>query len=89
MKIQIHNSKTRDVTALPSYRNLIPSLKRGYKKGRDYNALLRWEEIRIIQTKKFLGLPGGFFFKMIAPLNLTESNRSSPRDLVLLTQKLY
>jgi hypothetical protein len=35
--------------------------------------------------KKFLGLPGGFFFRMAAPLDLIEVNRPSPRDPILLT----
>jgi hypothetical protein len=42
-------------------------------------------KIQIIQMKKFLSLPRGFFFRMVAPLNLVEVNRPSPHDLILLT----
>jgi hypothetical protein len=79
--------KSSDVTALPPYRNLIMRFTsiEGVTKERDSNASQRREKIRVIRTKKFLGFPGGFFFRMAASLNLVEVNRPSPRDPILLT----
>jgi hypothetical protein len=53
------------------------------------HASLRREKLRILGTEEFLSLPCSLFLKMTAPLNLVESNRPSPYDLVLLTQHLY
>jgi hypothetical protein len=57
----------------------------GVRKERDYNASQWREKIWIIRMKEFLGLPCGFFFRMVPPLNLAEANHPSPHDPILLT----
>jgi hypothetical protein len=49
---------------------------------------LRREKLWILRTKKFLGLPCSLLLRMVAPLNFEESNRSMPRNSVLLIQNL-
>jgi hypothetical protein len=50
---------------------------------------LRREKLWILRTKKFIGLPCSLLLRVTAPLNLEESNRSMPHDLVLLIQNLH
>jgi hypothetical protein len=47
------------------------------------------EEPWIIGVEEILGLPCILFLGIMAPLNLIKSNRLSPHDSVLLTQKLH
>jgi hypothetical protein len=86
IRVQMMCLNFRDVTTLPTYRNTFLRLRahRGLQKG-EYNTSLWMEKIRIIRTKKILGLPCGFFFRMAAPLNLVEENHPSPHDPILLT----
>jgi hypothetical protein len=44
------------------------------------------QKVRIVGAEKVLGLLCGFFFGMVAPLNLVQANHPSPCDLVLLIQ---
>jgi hypothetical protein len=87
IKVQLKGLKSRDVTTLPPYRNLVSRFTsiEGVTKERDYNVSLQREKIWIIRTKDILSLPRGFFFGMAAPLNLVEVNRPSPHDPILLT----
>jgi hypothetical protein len=50
---------------------------------------LRREKLWILGMEEILGLICSLLLEMIAPLNLVESNRPPPHDLVLLTQKLH
>jgi hypothetical protein len=89
--ILIKDLKSRDVTALPPYKNLVMRFTNTEEvtKERGYNTSLWKEKIQIIRTKKFLGLPRGFFFGTAAPLNLVEANHRSPHDPILLTKQLH
>jgi hypothetical protein len=40
-------------------------------------------------NEEILGLPCSLLLGMAIPLNVEESNRLTPRDLVLLTQNLH
>jgi hypothetical protein len=53
------------------------------------SALLRWEKLWILRTKKFLGLSCSLLLRMAAPLNLEELNHLTSRDSVLLIQNLH
>jgi hypothetical protein len=59
----------------------------GYKRG--YTRITVREEPWIIGAEEILGLPCILFLGIMAPLNLIKSNRPSPHDSVLLTQKLH
>jgi hypothetical protein len=52
-------------------------------------ASLRREKLWILRTKKFSGLQCSLLLRMMAPLNLEESNRSMSRDSVLLIENLH
>jgi hypothetical protein len=52
-------------------------------------ASLRREKLWILRTKKLLGLPCSLLLGMVAPLNFEESNRSTPRDSVLVIHNLH
>jgi hypothetical protein len=70
----------------PHKRNLILRLQaqRGYK--RDYTHIIVEGKIWIIGVEEILGFPRGFFFGMLASLNLVEADCPSPHDPILLTQ---
>jgi hypothetical protein len=53
------------------------------------SASLQREKLWILRTKKFLDLPCSLLLGMASPLNFEESNRSMPRDSVLLVQNLH
>jgi hypothetical protein len=59
----------------------------GHKRGT--HTLLRREKLWILGTKELLGLPCSLFLGMMPLVNLVEVNHLSPRDSVLLTQKLH
>jgi hypothetical protein len=53
------------------------------------HASLRREKLWIPGMEEILSLPCSLLLGMMTTLNLVEANRLSPRDSVLLTQKLH
>jgi hypothetical protein len=53
------------------------------------HASQRREQLWIIGAEEIVSLACSLFLRMMAPLNLIESNHPSPHDSVLLTQKLH
>jgi hypothetical protein len=59
----------------------------GYKRGT--HASLQREKLWIHGMEELLDLPCSLLLGMMAPLILLEANCPSPRDSVLLTQKVH
>jgi hypothetical protein len=57
----------------------------GYKRDDTRTSLWR-EKIQIIGAEEIHGLPRGFLFGMVTPLNLVEVNCPSPHYPIKLTQ---
>jgi hypothetical protein len=88
-RVRLQEFEPWDVTTLPLKGNLIPRLRAQMVKKEVPHASLWREKLWIIGAEEILSLPCSLFLRMMALLNLIESNHSSPHDSVLLTQNLH
>jgi hypothetical protein len=89
-RVQFKGLNFGDVMSLHPERNLTPRFRSMRDGAREVTyASLQREKLWILRTKEFFGLPCSLLLRVTTPLNFEESNRSMPRDSVLLTHNLY